>query len=129
MEEKRVTYVRRRLDITKEKAETLVNTLTAGWKTRSVAEMAKELKLSPTTVRSIARRLELGQRPERESLSDPSRLEILFRAAEIRKSWSPEEKAKRDLLGRSPRTEPIWEAPTVTTGVIESPTFARNPLR
>ena len=129
MESKRVTYVRRRLDITTENAEKLVNTLSEGWKTRSVAEMAKELKLSPTTVRSIARRLELGQRPERESPSDPSRLEILFRAAEIRKGWSPEEKAKRDLLRRSTRTEPTWEAPTVTTGVIESPTFARNPLR
>lgn len=129
MDIKRVTYVRRRLDIKKETAETIVSTLSEGWKTRSVAEMAKELNLSPTTVRSIARRLELGQRPERESPSDPSRLEILFRAAEIRKRWTPEEKEKRDLLRRSTRTEPTWEAPTVSTGVIESPTFARNPLR
>jgi hypothetical protein len=124
VEEKRVTYVRRRLDITTEKAERVVNTLSAGWKTRRVADMATELKLSPTTVRSIARRLGLGERPERGSQSDPSRLEILFRAGEIRKGWSPEEKAKRDLLRRSPKTAE-WEAPTVSIGRIEAPSFSR----
>ena len=124
MEEKRVTYVRRRLDITTAAAERVVKTLAAGWKTRRVDDMAKELKLSPTTVRSIARRLGLGERPERGSQSDPSRLEILLRAGEIRKGWSPEEKAKRDLRGRSPRTVD-WEAPTVSIGRIEAPSFSR----
>jgi len=124
VEEKRVTYVRRRLDITTEKAETVVRVLSEGWKTRRVAEMATELKLAPMTVRSIARRLGLGERPERGSQSDPSRLEILFRAAEIRKQWTPEEKAKRDVRRRSPK--PIeWEAPTVSIGRIEAPSFSR----
>ena len=124
MEDKKVTYVRRRLDIRREDAIKVVDTLSQGWKSRRVADMAKELKLSPTTVRSIAIRLSLGARPERGSQSDPSRLEILYRAGEIRKGWSPEEKAKRDLLGRSPRTVD-WEAPTVRIGQIEAPSFSR----
>lgn len=124
MEDKKVTYVRRRLDVTEQRAMKVVSILAAGWKTRRVDDMAKELKLSQTTVRSLARRLGLGERPERGSQSDPSRLEILLRAGEIRKGWTPEEKAKRDLRGRSPRTV-NWEAPTVRIGRIEAPSFSR----
>jgi hypothetical protein len=124
VEDKKVTYVRRRLDVTEQRAMKVVSILAAGWKTRRVDDMAKELKLSQTTVRSLARRLGLGERPERGSQSDPSRLEILLRAGEIRKGWTPEEKAKRDLRGRSPRTV-NWEAPTVRIGRIEAPSFSR----
>ena len=129
MEREMLEWLHCQLDTTIEDAKEAMEYLSENWTVLSVTDMAAHLKLPSTKVRNIARKLELGPRPERESLRDPTRLEIMYRAGEIRKTWTPAEKVRRDLRRRSPRAEPIWEAPTVTTGVIESPTFARNPLR
>ena len=120
--ETQIKYIRNRLDLTPQDATEMFDYLQSNWSSAKVADMATHLKLSPTTVRSIARKIDLGPRPERASHLDPSRDEIKRRAAAIRKTWSHEEKARRDLRGRS---EAGRVRQVVSLG-IEAPSFARN---
>jgi hypothetical protein len=120
--EKQVKYIKSRLDLTTQGATEMFDYLKSNWSSARVADMATHLKLSPTTVRSIARKINLGPRPEGASHLDPSRDEIRRRAAAIRKTWSHEEKARRDLRGRS---EAGLGRRVVSLG-IEAPSFARN---
>ena len=120
--DEQVIYIRRRLRLTPKNASEIFTYLQLHWKVSRVADIAKHLKLSETTVRSIARKTNLGPRPERPSQRDPSRREIRSRAAEIRKTWSPEERARRDLRGRSEagRLRPLVSL------FREAPSFSRN---
>jgi hypothetical protein len=120
--EKQVKYIKNRLDLTTQHAEEMFLYLKQHWTSARVADIATHLCLSPTTVRSIARKINLGPRPERASHLDPSRDEIRRRAAAIRKTWSHEEKARRDLRGRS---EAGLGRRVVSLG-IEAPSFSRN---
>lgn len=120
--EKEVKYIKNRLDLTQKDAEETFQYLQSHWTVSRVADIAKHLNLSETTVRSIARKIDLGPRPERASHLDPTRKQIRSRAAAIRKKWSPEEKARRDLRGRS---EAGLVRPVISIG-IEAPSFARN---
>jgi DNA-binding XRE family transcriptional regulator len=120
--ETKIKYIRNRLDLTPQNAAKMFDYLKSHWSSAKVSDMAKQLNLSQTTVRSIARKINLGPRPERASHLDPSRDEIKRLAAEIRKTWSPAEKARRDLLGRS---EAGRGRRVVSLG-IEAPSFARN---
>ena len=120
--EKQVKYIKNRLDLTTQDAMEMFRYLKSQWESAKVSEMANHLKLSPTTVRSIARKIDLGPRPERASLLDPSRKEIRKLAAEIRKKWSPEERARRDLRGRS---EVGLGRAAISIG-IEAPSFSRT---
>lgn len=120
--ETQIKYIKNRLDLTTQDATEMFDYLQSNWSSAKVADMAAHLKLSPTTVRSIARKINLGPRPERASHLDPSRDEIRQRAAAIRKTWSPAEKARRDLRGRS---EAGRVRQVVSLG-IEAPSFSRN---
>jgi len=120
--DKEVKYIKNRLDMTTQDATEMFEYLKLNWSSARVSDMATHLKLSPTTVRSIARKINLGPRPERASHLDPSLDEIKRRAAAIRKTWSHEEKARRDLLGRS---EAGVGRRVVSLG-IEAPSFSRN---
>ena len=120
--DKEVSYIKNRLDLTTQDATEMFEYLKANWIVLRVADMATRLNLSPTTVRSIARKINLGPRPERASHLDPSLDEIRRRAAAIRKTWSHEEKARRDLLGRS---EAGRARRPVSLG-IEAPSFSRR---
>ena len=120
--ETKIKYIRNRLDLTPQSATEMFEYLKSHWSSAKVSDMATHLKLSQTTVRSIARKINLGPRPERASHREPSRDEIRRRAAEIRKTWSPAEKARRDLRGRS---EAGRGRRVVSLG-IEAPSFARN---
>lgn len=120
--ETRIRYIRRRLNLTPQGATRLLDYLTSHWTSEKVSDIAKHLKLSVTTVWSIARKIELGPRPERASHPAPSLEEIKRLSKEIRKTWSREERAKRDLRGRS-------EAGRVRQAVslgIEAPSFSRT---
>jgi hypothetical protein len=120
--ETKIKYIKNRLDLTTRDATDMFEYLKSNWGSAKVSEMATHLKLLPTTVRSIARKIDLGPRPERASHLDPSRKEIRRLTAEIRKTWSPEEKARRDLRGRS---EAGRGRPAVSIG-IEAPSFSRT---
>ena len=120
--ESQIKYIKNRLDLKTQDATEMFDYLQSNWRSAKVSDMATHLKLSPTTVRSIARKIDLGPRPERASHLDPSRDEIKRRAAAIRKTWSHEEKARRDLRGRS---EAGRVRQVVSLG-IEAPSFARN---
>lgn len=120
--EEQVRYIRNRLDLKPKDAKEIFTYLQSNWTVAKVSEMAKHLKLAETTVRSIARKINLGPRPERPSHLDPSRDEIRRRAAAIRKTWSHEEKARRDLRGRS---EAGRLRPAISMG-IEAPSFSRT---
>ena len=120
--ETKIKYIRNRLDLTPKDASEIFTYLQANWTVARVSEMAKHLRLAETTVRSIARKIDLGPRPERPSHRDPSRKEIRKLTAAIRKKWTPEEKARRDLRGRS---EAGRIRPAVSIG-IEAPSFSRT---
>jgi len=120
--ETKIKYIRNRLDLTPQDATKMFEYLQSHWRSAKVSDMGKHLKLSQTTVRSIARKINLGPRPERASHLDPSQDEIRRRAAAIRKTWSHEEKARRDLRGRS---EAGRVRQVVSLG-IEAPSFSRN---
>jgi hypothetical protein len=120
--DKEVRYIKHRLDLKTQDATAMFSYLKSQWSVAKVSDMAKHLRLSDTTVRSIARKINLGPRPESASHRNPSRREIRRLAAEIRKTWSPEEKAKRDLRGRS---EAGRIRPVISVGV-EAPSFSRT---
>lgn len=119
--EKEVKYLSRRLKISDLAAEKMYRFLQLNWQTsQRVADMAKKLKLSETTLRSIANKLSLGSRPRLENLqSDPSPEEIKSRAAAVRALWTPAERKQREY-GRV-----RWIAPTIPVGEIEAPVFSR----
>lgn len=117
-----VRYIRNRLRLKPTTASEIFTYLQSHWRVSRVADMAKHLKLSEPTVRSIARKINLGPRPEKPSHLDPTPKEIESRAAEIRKKWTPEERARRDLLGRS---EAGRIRPAISMG-IEAPSFSRT---
>lgn len=123
--DKEVSYLSRRLKIGDRAAEKMYRYLQENWQTsQRVADMAKKLSLSETTLRSIANKLSLGARPRIENLqSDPSPKEIESRAAAVRALWTPAERRQREY-GRV-----RWITPLITTGEIEPPTFSRNPWR
>lgn len=120
-----VRYLERRLRISTLAADKMHKYLQLNWQTsQRVADMAKKLKVSETTLRSIANKLALGARPRQESSpSDPSPEEIKSRAAAVRALWTPAERRQREY-GRV-----RWITPLITTGEIEPPTFSRNPWR
>ena len=120
--EKQVKYIKNRLDLTTQDATAMFEYLKSNWSSAKVSEMATHLRLPQTTVRSIARKIDLGPRPERASHLDPSRKEIRRRAAAIRKTWSHEEKARRDLRGRSE----AGRGRLVVSLFTEAPSFSRN---
>lgn len=120
--EEQVKYIKTRLGLTNQDATRVFKYLKSNWSSAKVADMGQHLKLSQAKVRSIARKINLGPRPERVSHLDPSRDEIKRRAAAIRKTWSHEEKARRDLRGRS---EAGRVRRVVSLG-IEAPSFSRN---
>jgi hypothetical protein len=120
--EREIKYLRNRLDLTPSHAKEMFEYLKLNWNVLKVSDMANHLNLSDTTVRSIARKIDLGPRPERPSHLDPSRKEIRKLTAAIRKKWTPEEKARRDLRGRS---EAGRIRPAISIG-IEAPSFSRT---
>ena len=122
--EKETNYLRNRLDLTPPQATEMFEYLKSNWTVLRVADMATHLNLSQTTVRSIARKLSLGPRPERASHLDPTQKEIRSRAAEVRKKWTPEERARRDLRGRSE----AGRGRLVVSLFTEAPSFSRNSL-
>jgi ribosomal protein L28 len=123
--EEHVKYLERRLKISTTAAERLHRYLSLNWQTdQRVADMAKKVKVSETTLRSIANKLKLGARLRQESSpSDPSPEEIKSRAEAVQALWTPAERKRREY-GRI-----RWIAPTIPTGEIEPPTFSRNPWR
>jgi len=122
--EKKVKYIKSRLDLTQRRAEATFQYLQSHWTVSRVADIAKHLKLSETTVRSIARKIDLGPRPEKASHLDPTPEQIERRAAAIRRTWSPEERARRDLRGRSE----AGRGRLVVSLFTEAPSFSRNSL-
>lgn len=120
--DKQVRYIRNRLDLTPKDAAETFTYLQSHWTVSRVADIAKHLRLSETTVRSIARKIDLGPRPEKPSHLDPSQQEIESRAAEIRKTWTAEELARRDLRGRSE----AGQVRPVVSLFKEAPSFSRN---
>lgn len=125
MEKNHVRYLERRLKISTPSAEKMHEYLKLNWQSDlRVADMATKLRVSETTLRSIANKISLGARARPENLqSDPSPAEIESRAAEVRARWTPAERRLREYgVVR-------WTAPTVKTGEIEPPTFSRNPWR
>lgn len=99
-----------------------VEYLKESWLTTKVAEMAAKLNVTDQALRRLARKLNLGPRPERGSRFDPSRKEIRQRAAEVRSRWTPEERSRREV---GVRGKAAWTPPMVRVGDIEAPSYAR----
>jgi hypothetical protein len=96
--------------------------LKANWSIKSVKEISAALGVPEQKIRNHAITLNLGPPAPPPEPASPTRNEIRRRAAQIRATWSPEEKERR-FVGR--RRGEGWTVPVIKMETIEAPSFSR----
>lgn len=100
------------------------------WNTDTTTEeIQAELGISRSKLYQLAAKHKLRRRPSIKEESterqpkDPTEEEILARAAEVRKRWSPQDHEKR----RVSKTQSVWCVPTYTYEPKQDRFTERNP--